>query len=180
MNATAISNSIAYNSDLTAASNGKVMRRKSPASLIVSAIILLAGIALLIAASRMADKTAVTYTASLVFGFAAAGTGLCLALFGGKTWVYMPTKSKIHVQSKYIDPKQYDAVCQAVYMRDPSLLAGGLKSVENSGVRIDLYTSADGEFAAAQTFRYVPYTYSPVTPVCCAYGEQAKLLSRLF
>ena len=179
MNATIANQETAYHSNITIASDGKVIRRKSTLSLLLSLVILAAGVVLLIVASGMAEKTGVSYTASLVFGIIAVGAGLGMLFFGNKQWVYMPTKSKITVHSKFIDPSQFDAVCQAIYMRDPSLLGKGLQTVERSGVRIDMYVSADGEFAAAQTFRYVPYTYSAVTPVCCAYGEQARELSRL-
>ena len=173
-------NNIAYSSDLTSASGGKVVRRKRPASLALAILVLLAGIGLLIACPTMGDPSGAAYTASLIFGIAAAGTGLCLVLFGGREWVYLPTKSKVSLHSKFIDPQQADAVCRTVEMRDPSLLDKGLKTVETSGVRVDLYTSADGRFAAAQTFRYVPYTYIAATPVCCAYGEPAKRLAGLF
>lgn len=179
MNAITLSETT-YNTNLATASNGKAVRRRNPAALAVSVLLLLAGIALLVVTSGMGDKTGIPYTALLVFGIAAVATGLGLILFGGKEWVYAPTGSKIRVQSKFIDPAQFDAVCQAIHMRDASFMRGGLKTVEKSGVRIDLYTSADGRFVAAQTFRYVPYTYAPVTPVCCAYDEQARMLSALF
>jgi len=180
MNTTALNQNTSYNSDITTASNGKVMRRKSAASLVLSLVILLAGIALLILASGLAEKTTAVYNLTLTLAVAAIGTGLGMFFWGGKEWVYMPTKSKITVQSKYINPMQFDAVCQAICMRDLSLLGKGLKTVEKSGVRIDLYTSADGEFTAAQTFQYFPFAYSPATPVCCAYGEHAKAFARLF
>jgi len=172
-------NQTAYHSDLTIASNGKTIYRKDPAKMLLSLAITAAGIALLLLCSRMEDKASALYTVALVFGIAATGTGICMALFGGKQWVYMPTKSKVRTNSFFIEPAQLYAVCQAIEMRDVSHLPE-LKTLNSSSVRVDMYVSDDGKFAAAQTFQYVPYTYSPVTPVCCAYDEQAKKFSHLF
>ena len=172
-------NQSAHHSDITIASNGKIMYRKDPAKMLLSLAIVAAGIALLILASRMADKASAIYTALLVFGIASTGTGICMALFGGRQWVYMPTKSKVRQHSFFIEPAQLYAVCQAIEMRDVSQLPE-LKTFNSSSVRVDMYVSDDGKFVAAQTFQYVPYTYSPVTPVCCAYDEQAKKFAHLF
>ncbi|MDR0954784.1 MAG: hypothetical protein LBM20_05315 [Rikenellaceae bacterium] len=171
---------VPFDTNLTAASDGQVVRRKSPAALAFALVILLIGAALLLAASAMEQKTGIAYSSSLVFGIVGLCVGVSIALFGGKEWVYAPTKSKIRVRSKFIDPTQVDFVCRSIEKHELPPIEAELRIMENSSARIDLYTSADGAFAAAQVFQYVPYTYSPVTPVCCAVGEEAKRLARFF
>lgn len=165
-----------YNSNITAASQGKVVRRRSASSITLWLLVAVAGAALLVWSANMPDQKTSLYSAALIFGISALIAGFSVAIFGGKQWIYLPTKSTVKLHSYYIDPELQYAVCQAIEMRDISMLPQ-LKALHTSNVRLDVYVSKDGQFAGAQTFTYEPYAYKAMTPICTAYGDQAKALS---
>ena len=179
MNNTIVDSTVIFNSDINHASNGQVVRRKNPVSLFLSSAVLAVGLVLLIVAGQMGDRTTSVYIASLVFGVSGVLAGGLLLLFGGRQFIYTPTKSKVTLHSYFFEPNQFHTVCQAVKSGDCTTLKS-LKRSDNSGIRLDVLSSADHRFAAAQVYHYVPYTYTPASQLYCSYDDRAQELIRVF
>ena len=146
--------------------NTHLISKKRCAKGVYSALLIfIAGIALFIAAILLiADKTSAAYMGLIVCGLCLAAVGLLKLFFGSKRLFYLPTGSPITKKTLFYKQSDLRPLIQAIESNDFKALSK-LEQVEGQGVRIDMMTSKDNKFATCQVFEYIPYTYSPASPV---------------
>ena len=149
---------------LLSASHPHITKHTSIFSLVVSSFIALAGVAVILIALDL-DQSASTLCMSLL----TIGTILFLiALYRffwkSKEMVYLPTGSSVKGGCCYLDIGHLQQIQEL-------LERGEFESLKNipikmsGNARLDYMVSKDGKFAAAQLYRFIPYTYEPFSRV---------------
>ena len=151
---------------LLSASHPHITKHTSIFSLVVSSFIALAGVAVILIALDL-DQSASTLCMSLL----TIGTILFLiALYRffwkSKEMVYLPTGSSVkgHLQQmqELLERGEFESLKNI-----PIKMSGN--------ARLDYMVSKDGKFAAAQLYRFIPYTYEPFS--CVYYYTEADSAS---
>ncbi len=162
-----------YSSDLTAASNGKIIKKRDGKSLAVSLALLVAGIVSTIASGSVNDHGTATYMLLITLGIALIVIGSIYLFFGSKSKIYAPTGSAVASKSLFFEEIDKERLWNAVTGERYEELKK-FKRGQGSGIRLDIQSSADKKFAGLQVFTYVPYTYAAAGPVYCLYDEKAE------
>ena len=145
-------------------------------SIILSAVIILAGIISLFLSSRLDDTSSALYMAMVTSAFVLFVVSVYRFLTASRHIVYVPTGSPIRKYFCYFESDELQRVAAALQSSDITALSRVAKKF-GGNVRLDYFVSADSNFCAVQLFQYVPYTYEPVTQVIFFRNEDAKTLS---
>lgn len=149
---------------LLSASHPHITKHTSVFSLVVSSLVALSGLTVILVALGL-DQSASTLCMSLL----TIGTILLLIavyrfFWKSKEMVYLPTGSIVKEGTCYLDINDLQPM-------NALLEQGGFESLENiqikmsGNARLDYMVTKDGKFAAAQLYRFIPYTYEPFSKV---------------
>lgn len=149
---------------LLCASHPHITKHTSVFSLVVSSIIALVGVVVIFFALDL-DQSVSTLCMSLL----TVGTILLLVavyrfFWKSKEMVYLPTGSIVREGTCYLDIEDLQPMKE-------KLEQGGFESLGNirikmsGNARLGYMISRDGKFAAAQLYRFIPYTYEPFSKV---------------
>ena len=145
-------------------------------SILLSAVILLAGTGLFLLSMLIDDKSSSSYMSATTLGAVAILLALYRFTFSSRQLVYQPTGSKIVKDSLHFDSAKINRVRQALDNRDiDSLSTLELKSSANA--RMDVMKSKDGNLVAVKLYEYIPYTYEPASDIYLLTGEEAQPLA---
>lgn len=164
------------NATVFASTHPDITKRTSVSGLIVSLIMLAAGVLLFASLLEISDKSSTASMALLVAGTALTLFGVFRLFWKSKEIVYLPTGSVTKERSIYFDLKHLGKLTE---MLEHKLInaESEIKSNASGNVRMDVMLSQDSKFAAVQLFQFVPYTYVPVTSVCYFTGDDATAVS---
>lgn len=168
-----MSKTVSAGETLFSAAHPDIVKRTGVLSVITSAVICVIGVSAFVASLEMGDSSS---TLSMLF--MTGGTLLfLLAIFRlfwkSKEWVYLPTGSVAKEGACFFDMCDLQAlqeVLEAKAFADKS----DVKVKPNGSVRMDYVVTKDKKFIAAQLFRFVPYTYEPVSSVFYYTGKDAN------
>lgn len=157
---------------LFASTHPDIVKRTSVSKLIISFIMLAAGILVFAYVFSMTDASSTVSMALMVLGTALILYGIFCLFWKSKELVYVPTGSTASQRSLFYD-LQHLTVLKNLIEQNKMDAETAVKSEGSGNVRLDVLMSKDGKFAALQLFQYVPYTYTAVTPVKYFSGEEA-------
>jgi len=83
------------------------------------------------------------------------------------------TGSPVRKQTVYFNKNSLNGLLKALAVKDFKDIKPLEIMQSNSNCYIDVVTSADKKFAAAQIFEYVPFTYQPITELYTMEGAIA-------
>lgn len=154
-----------FNEALCASSNGVIIERRK--SIIVPALVLLAGIALLVANYFIENGTDANNLKSalvLMGGIVTlVGVTLCgIRAFGGGEPYHTGDKCFLVRKQYSFDREQRDIVINAVEVCDKSAL-DAIDESDIAGISILCYHSPRGKFCAMQAFAYEEFVYKAIT-----------------
>lgn len=157
---------------LFASSYPNIESRISVPGILLSVVILLAGIALFLLVC-LSDL----HTSTLSMALMVAGTALALWAVFRLFWkvnkrIYTPTGSVVEERTLYFGQDDLNRLVDCFENRCWER-AQEARATVHGCVRMDILASKDGQFAAVQLFQYVPHTYTPVTSICTYEGSDA-------
>ena len=154
----------AMDATIFASSHPDIVKRTSVSGLIISGLMLVAGIIAFVSTFEMKDKSSTISMGLMVLGTALFLIGIFRLFWKSKEIVYLPTGSVTKEQSVFFDIKHLDRLTDMVNTGNFPFTSE-VKGGGSGNLRLDLMISADKKFAAVQLFQFVPYTYVPVTSV---------------
>lgn len=147
-----------------ASSYPHIAKRTSISALIISCVMLVAGVIAFIATFEMEDRSSTLSMGLMVLGTALFLVGVFRLFWKSREIVYLPTGSIAKEHSIFFDLKYIDDLTKMVKTGGfPG--TSGIKGSSSGNLRLDVMLSEDKKFAAVQLFQFVPYTYNPITPV---------------
>ena len=154
-----------FNEALYASSNGVVVERRK--SIIVPVLVLLAGIALLVANYFIENgndannlKSALVLTGGIV---AVVGLALCgVNIFGGGIPYHTTDKCYLVRKQYSFDRSQREEVVKAVERCD-KLALDGIEESNIAGVTVICYYSPRSKYCVMQAYAYEEFVYSNIT-----------------
>ena len=159
-----------------ASTHPDIAKRTSVSGLIISCVMLLAGVLAFISTYELEDRSSTISMGLMVLGTALFLLGVFRLFWKSKEVVYLPTGSVAKEQSVFFDLKNLDKLSGMV--KSGSFATDTAMKGEASGnIRMDVILSEDTKFAAVQLFQFVPYTYNPVTSVCYFTNGEASALA---
>ncbi len=141
-----------------------IVKRTSLSGLIISGVMILAGILVFFATFHLEDKGSALGMGLMVLGSGLFLGGVFRLFWKSKQLVYLPTGSVTKAESYFFDLKNMDKLKGMV---NSGTFTGdtNLKCEASGNLRLDVMISEDKQFAAVQLFQFVPYVYNTVTPV---------------
>lgn len=162
-----------------ASSHPDIAKRTSISGLIISCVILIAGILAFVSTFEMQDRSSTLSMGLMVLGTALFLIGVFRLFWKSKEIVYLPTGCVAREQSVFFDLKHLDELTDIV-KSGHFPVATNMKGGTSGNLRLDILLSEDKKFAAVQLFQFVPYTYNPITSVCYyTNGEAASIAAFL-
>ncbi len=141
-----------------------IAKRTNFAGLLISSVMILAGIFGFLATFQLEDKSSTLGMGLLVLGSALFLGGIFRLFWKSKQLIYKPTGSVTKAESYFFDLKNMDKlkgmVNSGTFSSDTNL-----KCEASGNLRLDVMISEDKQFAAVQLFQFVPYVYNTITPV---------------
>lgn len=150
-----------------------VVKRVSASSVIVSVVIGAFGIGAFLTSMRMSDASSTMSMLCLTGGTILLLVALFRLFWRSKEWVYIPTGSVTKEGSCFFDVCDLQAL-NTTMERKSFQSTNEVQVKTNGNVRMDYMISRDKKFVAAQLFRFVPYTYEPVSSVFYFTGNDAN------
>lgn len=168
-----MNNTISAGATLFSTAHPDIVKRTSLSSVIISAILCVAGAGAFATSLKMGDSSS-----TMSMFFMAGGTILFLLavyrlFWRSKEWVYLPTGSVAKEGSCYFDVCDLQTLNNAL---DKKTFTShkDVKVKTNGNVRMDYMISQDKKFVAVQLFRFIPYTYEPASSVIYYTGNDAS------
>lgn len=154
-----------FNEALCASSNGVVVERRK--SIVVPALVLLAGVAMLVAnyfIDNGSDANNLKSTLVLAGGILSlVGVALCgIYVFGGGSPYHTADKCFLVRKQYSFDRAQRESVVKAVEACD-KLALDGIEESDIAGVAVMCYHSPRSKFCAMQAFAYDEFVYKGIT-----------------
>ncbi|MCC8187401.1 MAG: hypothetical protein LIP08_07805 [Bacteroides sp.] len=158
---------------LFASRHDHVEKRLYIAGVVFSSLFAILGGVCFFVTTRLPETSSTWGMFLLVLGTAFLLTAVFRFFWKSKCLVYTPTGSMISARSIYFDPSFQERLTEAVSRGqlhpDPVW-----KSSVSGSLRLDVLMSEDGSFGAIQLFRYVSYTYKPLTAIVYLSEAEAK------
>lgn len=161
---------------LFASTHPDIAKRTSISGIILSAVMMLIGIALFMFIFQMGDKSSTVSMALMVLGSALILFSIFRLFWKSKEIIYLPTGSVAKECSFFFDLKYMNRLIDMIEQGELDA-ENSVKSDPSGNVRMDAVISRDNKFAAVQLFQFVPYSYTPVTTVCYFNGKEAAAVS---
>lgn len=150
--------------NLLSASHPHISKHTSVFSIVVSSFIALAGVGAILIALQLNDSDSTICMSLLTVGTILLLIAVYRFFWKSKEMVYLPTSSVIKNGVCYLDIANLQQIQEL-------LERGEFESLKNipikmsGNARLDYMVSKDGKFAAAQLYRFIPYTYEPFSRV---------------
>lgn len=158
-----------------ASSHPNIVKQTNMAAMIFSGGMVIAGLGILYFSFQIEDKSSTFAMLLMVTGSALMLAAIFRFFWKAKQLVYAPTGSRIKEQTMFYQSVALDPLIHLVESGDFfANICPELKSTSSGNVRLDILVSSDLNFVALQLFQFVPYTYTPITPVIYFSGEKAK------
>lgn len=147
--------------------NESLVKKHDTKRTISSLLILVLGAAMLITAIlTMQETTSAIYLTLVTFGVVFILFAVIRILSAGKQVIYKPTGSEVRKHAVYFKSDEVQKLIYSIETANFAILPSILGD-NNSGVRLDVYMSRDGKYAACQVFKYIPYNYEAASTVYC-------------
>lgn len=153
-----------------------LVKRTSWSSLLLSVVLLFGGILLFVFVFHMHNTSSTLNMAFLVLATGFVLLGIFRFFWRTKRLYYLPTGSEVTESFMFFDLKDLNNL--------KALIAGAnfydqpdFRSQSGGNIRLHTLITRDNKFAAVQLYQFIPYTYSPVTPVCCFKDDEAAAFS---
>ena len=103
----------------------------------------------------------------------------------GRYFIYTPTNSVLQGFQQEYTPEAGAKILRVLESTHENLaknvkIAGDLEKVTIGNMKLDACISKDKQFAAFQLFRFIDYTYQPMTEVKFYEGSNATIIAELF
>ncbi len=98
--------------------------------------------------------------------------GIYFLLVKSKQNLYKETGSKISKKSFFFERSDFDRMIEI--LNSASFDEKPIKFLGTGSTRLDVISSKDNQFAAAQLLEFVPFQHEPATPVYYFTNDQAK------
>lgn len=154
---------------------GSVVKKTDVTSILLSTIILIAGIVFFVVSFQFDANSDEWSMLCLLLGIAGVAYGIIRLCVKNKHTVYAPTGSPLKKTRIYFKSEDLGKVLKVIDGNFSDTT--GLHDNENGTVRLDLLTSADGEFAAAQAFMYQDSSYAAQCAAKTFTGDAVKRVS---
>lgn len=162
---------------LLSAEHPHISRHTSIYSILVSSSIALLGILSIVGSFHLGASSDTLAMAMLTVGTIVVLVGLYRIFWRSTEVVYLPTGSALSEGSCYMDSCDLPEMSRLVKEKNFSISAPMTFRQSGNG-RLDYLISKDGQFAAVQLFRFVPYNYEPASEVYYYTGEDAVAFTR--
>ena len=160
-----VMNTLENGATLFASSYPTIEKRISVPGVVLSLIMLLAGIVLFLLVWLCDLHTSTVSMALMVAGIALILWAVFRLFWKVNKRIYTPTGSVVEERTLYFGQEDLNRLVDCFENRCWERLQG-IHATVHGGVRMDILASKDGQFAAVQLFQYVPHTYTPVTSIC--------------
>lgn len=151
-----------------------VARRTHVAAVTFSIALIVLGIGAFVVSFSAGDAGSTLSLSLMTGGSLLLLWGLFSLFWTSKQWVYLPTSSALSQDSLFFDVVDMGKLLSAFQL--PTAPSEHVAQVKpNGNVRLDFVFSRDRQFVAAQLYRFVPYTYEPVSPVFYFTGFQSEV-----
>ncbi len=171
------SKKIAEEETLFTSSHPEIEKRLIVKTALLSSVYAEAGLVILIMALVLGKEYQTWSMLGLVVGVLLVAVGCYRVFCCSRREVYLPTGSLVRQKVLFFDLKHEAALRHCVETGDFNL-AEPVESVSNGCVKLEALCSDDGQFVGVQLFEFVPYAYSPVSPVRYYKDEQAIAFSK--
>lgn len=154
-------------------------RHTSKTSILISSFLAILGIVSIWIGLDLNVSSVTMGMTLLTIGTTLLLVALYRAFWKSREIVYNLTGSTIIEGTRYMDTCNLQALLRTLEQKTFEQLSDlSLKSSGN--IRLDYMLSKDGQFAAIQLFRFLPYMYEPVSQVYCYIGNDAVYFTRHF
>lgn len=160
--------------DIETATNQEVIKQRKISFMAIGVIIL--SVTMAVGGYMIEDGNSTMTT--LLFTVAVCGLigGVIKISMGHNYYMFRPTGSRIDEITLYFDARESAALQNCIESRRFDDLKR-LKRQTNTGVKVDAMIANDKKFVAVQISTFIPYTYEPICPVMCYYGDEAGMLA---
>ena len=166
---------------LFSAAHPDIKKITNISALILSLLFCAVGLCLLFFSSKVEDSSSASGPVLLVGGIAFLVAGGIRLMIRKRSLIYVPTGSLVKKGSCFFEGKGDNDSNKNFYKTFQGLVEDktfdGKAEVlpkKDGGVRMDYMVSQDGNFAAVQLLKYVPYAYEPASSVLHYTGEEAS------
>ena len=156
--------------DIEVVTNKEVVKKNQISTAAVGMIIVAAASTLW--GMSIEDPNSMLSTFLLTMAVILLIAGIIKLLMGRNSYLFRPTGSRVKKLTLYFDVKECGALQNCMEMKKFDDLTK-MKRQVNTGVKVDAMIAGDKRFAAVQISEFVPYTYEPISPVMCFYGDDA-------
>lgn len=167
-------NAQTVNTTLFSSMHPDVAKRTSVPALLFSIVMLLAGFLAFASIFEMSDKSSAVSMMMMVAGTSLILWGIFRLFWRTKELVYLPTGSVARERTLFFSQKDLE---QLTDMLEHGTPVTGVRSESSGNVRLNVMLSQDNRFAAVQLFQFIPYSYTPVTPVRYFTGSDAAAIA---
>lgn len=158
---------------LLATSHPHIAKHTNLVSIVCSVLVVLAGALLIYLSLDMDASSSMVSMSCLTLGTIFILVALYRLFWRSTAVVYTPTGSAIREGSCFTDTDEVDVLQRLMVKKDFGASPSVVFKPSGNG-RMDYMVSKDGRFAAVQLFRFVPYTYEPISEIYYYTDEDAK------
>jgi hypothetical protein len=149
-----------------------VIKRINTPGMILSILLILAGIVILISSSQIGRVSAAITLTLMILGCGLLLFGIYWIIFKSKTLVFGPTGSKVIKNSVSFDI--HELIKLERIIKSGSFSLELIPTNEKGSVRLDYMISEDGQFVAVQLFQFSTYKYTADIPITYFRGDKAE------
>jgi len=162
---------------LFTSSHPEIEKRLIVKSALLSSVYAEAGLVILIMALVLGKEYQTWSMLGLVVGVLLVAVGCYRVFCCSRREVYLPTGSPVRRKVLFFDLKD-EAVLQRCVETGDFNLSEPVGSVSNGCVKLEVLCSDDNRFVGVQLFEFIPYAYSPVSPIRYYKDERAVAFSK--
>lgn len=163
-------------SRIHSSSNPDLIKKINLSSVIRSLTILVIGAILFLIAWRLDDTTSSINMLFLTLGTICLLWSIYRFFWQSKYWIYLPTGSSTKEGSCFFDNEYLHDMIK-IFDKENSkhenIIKKQIDLKNRADIRMDYMLSKDHKFAAVQIFKYIPYTYEPVSDIYYLTGVEA-------
>lgn len=150
--------------------NSNIIIKRDTSTLLISSIIIVAGLMFMILPGNMLGKESVVKQILFFTGLILFIWGFIMLIFYSKHKVLAESGVRIKSHSFYFKQEEYNQLINYLSKSEFDKVAM-LEGAVNTGIRLDTSLSVDGKFACYQLFRYIPYNFVKDTGVMVVADE---------
>lgn len=162
---------------MLAAEHPHISRHTSIYSILISSFILLIGVVSIIGSFYLEDPSGTLAMALLTVGTILILVALFRIFWRSTEVIYLPTGSALSEGSCYMDSCDLPEMSRLVKEKNFGI-SSPMTFRQSGNGRLDYLISKDSQFAAVRLYRFVPYTYEPISQIYYYTGEDAVAFSK--